>query len=58
MPFDWLAKDGKIILIEKAVRTVPYGFLGVLFSVYLSQLKVGAFLIGVILALTVASSAI
>src|SRR5437867_1985606 len=58
MPFDWMAKDGKIILIEKAVRTVPYGFLGVLFSVYLSQLGLDAFLIGVVLALTVASSAI
>src|SRR2546428_4781147 len=58
MPFDWMAKDGKIILIEKAVRTVPYGFLGVLFSVYLSQLGLNAFLIGVVLALTVASSAI
>src|SRR3989449_11520702 len=52
-------KDGKVVLIEKAVRTVPYGFLGVLFSVYLSkELGLGAFLIGVVLALTVASSAI
>ena len=58
MLFDWMTKDGKIILIEKAVRTVPYGFLGVLFSVYLSQLQLGPFLIGVVLALTVASSAI
>jgi len=58
MSFDWMAKDGKVILIEKAVRTVPYGFLGVLFSVYLSQLGLDAFLIGVVLALTVASSAI
>ena len=59
MPFDWMTKDGKVVLIEKAVRTVPYGFLGVLFSVYLSkELGLGAFLIGVVLALTVASSAI
>jgi len=58
LPFDWMTKDGKVVLIEKAVRTVPYGFLGVLFSVYLSQLGFDAFLIGVVLALTVASSAI
>jgi MFS family permease len=60
LPFDWMTKDGKIVLIEKAVRTVPYGFLGVLFPVYLSQkpFGFGAFLIGVVLALTVASSAI
>src|SRR5438094_6591369 len=54
-----MTKDGKVVLIEKAVRTVPYGFLGVLFSVYLSkELGLDAFLIGVVLALTVASSAI
>src|SRR5438445_5252972 len=52
-----MTQDGKLVLIEKAVRTVPYGFLGVLFSVYLSQLGLDAFLIGVVLALTVASSA-
>src|SRR2546428_10439523 len=52
-------EDGKVVLVEKAVRTVPYGFLGVLFSVYLSkELGLGALLIGVVLALTVASSAI
>src|SRR5438477_11784038 len=54
-----MTKDGKVVLIEKAVRTVPYGFLGVLFSVYLSkELGLGAFLIGVVLVLTVASGAI
>src|SRR5207245_9879896 len=53
-----MTQDGKLVLVEKAVRTVPYGFLGVLFSVYLSQLGLDAFLIGVVLALTVASSAI
>src|SRR2546428_2920986 len=58
LPFDWMTKDGKVVLIEKAVRTIPYGFIGVLFSVYLSQLGLDAFLIGVVLALTVASSAI
>jgi MFS family permease len=58
LPLEWMARDGKIVVIEKAVRTVPYGFLGVLFSVYLSQLGLDAFLIGLVLALTVASSAI
>src|SRR5713226_10220265 len=54
-----MSEDGKVVLIEKAVRTVPYGFLGVLFSVYLSsEFHLDAFLIGVVLALTVASSAI
>ncbi len=50
--------DGRLILAEKAVRTIPYGFLGVLFAVYLNQLGFDTFLIGLVLALTVASSAL
>jgi MFS family permease len=55
---DWMTSDGKLILVEKTIRTVPYGFLGVLFPIYLSQLGFGPFSIGVVLALTVASSAV
>lgn len=50
--------DGRLILVEKAVRTIPYGFLGVLFAVYLSQLGFSAVLIGVVLSATVLSSAV
>src|SRR5690242_14253196 len=49
--------DGKVILVEKIVRTIPYGFMGILFPIYLVQLRFGPFVIGVILALPVASSA-
>src|SRR5205809_7935060 len=52
-----MAWDGRIILLEKVVRTVPYGFLAVIFPVYLSQLGFDAFLIGVVLTITVATSA-
>src|SRR5712692_10275163 len=58
MSFEWLDRDGKIIVLEKAVRTVPYGFLGVLFGVYLSKLNFDTFQIGVVLTLTTASSAL
>ncbi|HZF21552.1 MAG TPA: hypothetical protein VEZ43_03680, partial [Dongiaceae bacterium] len=58
MCLDWLGRDGKIILVEKAVRTIPYGFLGVLYAVYLKQLGFDLFLIGVVLTLTTASSAL
>jgi len=58
MWLDWLGRDGKIILVEKAVRTIPYGFLGVLYAVYLKQLGFDLFLIGVVLSLTTASSAL
>jgi MFS family permease len=44
-------------MLEKCVRTVPYGFLGVLFAIYLSQLGFDVFLIGVVLTLTVFTSA-
>ena len=53
----WISNDGLLILIEKSVRTVPYGFLGVLFGVYLGALGFDPFQIGVVLTLTVFSSA-
>ncbi len=46
-----------MILLEKAVRTIPYGFLGVLFPIYLSQLGYTPLLIGLILTLTTVTSA-
>ena len=52
----WIDRDGKTIFLEKTVRTIPYGFLGVLFGVYLAQLGFSAFAIGVVLTLTVLSS--
>jgi MFS family permease len=53
----WIDRDGKTIFLEKTVRTVPYGFLGVLFGVYLAQLGFNAFEIGIVLTFTVLSSA-
>jgi len=43
--------------LEKTVRTIPYGFLGVIFGVYLAQLGFSTFAIGIVLTLTVLSSA-
>jgi len=50
-------RDGKVIFVEKTVRTVPYGFLGVIYGVYLAQLGFSPFAIGIVLTLTVLSSA-
>jgi MFS family permease len=55
---NWIDLDGKLILVEKAVRTVPYGFLGVLFGIYLNQLGFSPLLIGIVLTATVFSSAL
>ena len=53
----WIARDGRIVLVEKAVRTFPYGFLAVVFPVYLSQIGFNSVQIGIVLTLTVATSA-
>lgn len=50
--------DGRLVLIEKSVRTIPYGFLGVLFGVYMDRLGFDPFFIGVVLTATVFSSAL
>ncbi len=55
---DWIRRDGRLILLEKTVRTVPYGYLGVLFAVYLGQLGFDPLAIGIVLTLTVLSSAL
>jgi len=57
MFLSWISRDGRLVLAEKMVRTIPYGFLGVLFPVYLSQLGFNAVQIGIVLTLTVATSA-
>ncbi len=55
---DWIARDGKLIFLEKTVRTVPYGFLGVLFAVYLAQLGFDPIAVGIVVTLTILSSAL
>lgn len=55
---DWIDRDGKLIFLEKTIRTVPYGFLGVAFGVYLEQLGFDKVAIGIVLTLTVLSSAL
>ncbi len=54
----WLDRDGWTILLEKSVRTVPYGFLGVLFGYYLAELGFDGFAVGAVVALTVLTSAL
>src|SRR5437667_6875961 len=53
---DWINRDGKLIFLEKTIRTVPYGFLGVIFGVYLGQLGFTPVAIGIVLTATVLSS--
>ncbi|HYS71883.1 MAG TPA: MFS transporter, partial [Thermoplasmata archaeon] len=55
---DWIDRNGKLILLEKANRTVPYGFLSVAFSLYLRYLGFSDFQIGIVLTITILSSAL
>jgi MFS family permease len=52
----WINGDGKLVFVEKCVRTVPYGFLGALYAVYMDKLGLSAFAIGVVLTVTVFTS--
>ncbi len=52
-----MSRDGTLIYLEKAVRTVPYGFLGVVFGLYLKALGFSDLAIGVVLTATILSSA-
>jgi MFS family permease len=54
---DWIGRDGETVLLEKAIRTVPYGFLAIIFPIYLGQLGFDTVQIGIVLTLTVATSA-
>src|SRR5256886_10661547 len=53
---DWVDRDGRLIFLEKTVRTVPYGFLGVIFGVYLGQLGFTPGAIGIVLTATILSN--
>jgi MFS family permease len=55
---DWISRDGKLLLLEKTVRTLPYGFLSVAYSLYLQYLGFSIFQIGIVLTLTILSSSL
>lgn len=46
------------MFLEKIVRTVPYGFLGVLFGVYMANLGFSSYIVGIVLTITVFTSAL
>lgn len=55
---NWLSKDGKIILFNRAVRSIGHGFLAVIFGIYLREIGFGAFSIGILLTATLIGSSI
>jgi len=52
-----MSRDGRLVLVAKTARTFCYGFLGVLFPVYLAERGMDAREIGVAVTLTLLASA-
>ena len=58
IPFDWLSKDGKLILAARTIRTFAYGFLSVTLAIYLKLIGFSDLYIGLILSATLINSVI
>jgi|SRR6188472_765985 len=56
--FNWLSKDGKLILAARMVRMFAYGFLSVILAIYLKLIGFDDVFIGLILTFTLANSVI
>jgi MFS family permease len=56
--FDWLEKDGVLLLAAKMVRMFAYGFLSIILAIYLKLIGFDGFLIGLILTTTLLNSVI
>jgi MFS family permease len=54
----WLQPDGKKLLACRALRTFGYGYLAVVLGLYLQQLGLSPFQIGIVLTAAVAGSAL
>ena len=58
MLLDWLSTDGKLILSARIIRTFAYGFLSIVFAIYLKLLGFNDVLIGIVLTATLVNSVI
>ena len=56
--FQWLSRDGKLLLTARILRTFAYGFLSIVLAIYLKLLGVDDVLIGLLLASTLINSVI
>jgi MFS family permease len=56
--FQWISKDGRLLLTARILRTFAYGFLSIVISIYLKLIGFDVFLIGLILTSTLINSVI
>jgi MFS family permease len=54
----WLQPDGKKLLVTRGLRTFGYGYLAVALGLYLQQLGLSSFQVGLVLTAAVAGSAL
>ncbi len=54
----WISKDGKIILVNRGIRSFGYGFISVLLGIYLTELGFEPFQVGILLSAAIAGGAI
>ena len=52
----WLQRDGKKLLVARALRTFGYGYLAVVLGLYLQAVGLGAAEVGIVLTAAVAGS--
>ncbi len=58
MAFDWISRDGKLILGARIVRTFSYGFLSIILAIYLNLVGFNEIAIGLVLTATLVDSVI
>ena len=58
IPFSWLSKDGRLIIVARIVRAFAYGFLSVILAIYLKLIGFNDLLIGLILTSTLLNSVV
>ena len=58
LSFDWLSRDGKLLLTARILRTFGYGFISVIIAIYLRLLGFDDIQIGLLLGSTLVNSVI
>lgn len=54
----WISKDGKIVFLNRAIRSFGFGFLSILLGIYLNELGFQPILIGLLLSTAIIGGAI
>lgn len=56
--FTWLSTDGKIIFINRALRSFAFGFISIVIGIYLKEIGINSLLIGLFLSASILGGAI